>query len=393
MRLTPRSELMARISKLQQLMTAAGFDGSVIVQNADLFYFAGTVQQSHLYVPASGKPVLMVKKSLARAREESALEEIVPLANIKEIPGMLAAYGYHDLGVLGFEMDVLPAALFMRYQKIFAPAKLADASKLIRTVRMVKSAYEIEIIKDAARLNHAMFSRVRDYLQQGIAEVEFAAKLESIYRQRGHQGYIRARGFNQEIVYGHIMSGSNLAMPSFLDSPTGGPGLNPSFPQGAGYKRINSNEPVMVDYVGVYDGYMVDQTRIFCIGRLPEKMIRAYEAVISIQETLKQNAVPGALCEDLYTRAVDIAYQSGLGDHFMGYHEAAPFVGHGIGIELDEWPVLAKGFKIPLEKGMVLALEPKFVFPEGAVGIENTFVVRDNGLETLTEFDEEIIYL
>ena len=91
MRLTPRSELMARISKLQQLMTAAGFDGTVIVQNADLFYFTGTVQQSHLYVPASGKPVLMVRKSLARAREESALEEIVPLVNAKEIPGMLEA--------------------------------------------------------------------------------------------------------------------------------------------------------------------------------------------------------------------------------------------------------------------------------------------------------------
>ncbi|HBX23370.1 MAG TPA: aminopeptidase P family protein [Desulfotomaculum sp.] len=393
MRLTPRSELMARILKLQQLITAAGFDGIVIVQNADLFYFAGTAQQSHLYVPASGKPVLMVKKSLARAREESALEEIIPLINAKEIPGMLADYGYRDLGVIGFEMDVLPAALFMRYQKIFAPAKLTDASKLIRTVKMVKSAYEIEIIKDAARLNYAMFSRVRDYLQQGIAEVEFAAKLESVYRQKGHQGYIRARGFNQEIVYGHILSGSNLAVPSFLDSPTGGPGLNPSFPQGAGYKRINANEPVMVDYVGVYDGYMVDQTRIFCIGQLPEKMVRAYETIISIQETLKQNAVPGALCEDLYTRAVDIAYQAGLGDHFMGYPEAAPFVGHGIGIELDEWPVLAKGFKIPLEEGMVLALEPKFVFPEGAVGIENTFVVRDNGLETITNFDEGIIYL
>ncbi|MFA7468646.1 MAG: M24 family metallopeptidase, partial [Desulfotomaculaceae bacterium] len=70
-----------------------------------------------------------------------------------------------------------------------------------------------------------------------------------------------------------------------------------------------------------------------------------------------------------------------------------PFVGHGVGTELDEWPVLAKGFKIPLEEGMVLALEPKFVFPEGAVGIEDTFVVRDNGLENITEFDEGIIYL
>jgi len=392
MRITPRNELMARISKLQRLMTAAGFDGTVIVQNADLFYFAGTVQQSHLYVPASGKPVLMVRKSLARAREESALEEIVPLVNSKEITGLLEDYGYRSPAVLGFELDVLPAALFIKYQKIFAPAKLADASNIIRTVKMVKSAYEIGIIKEAAQINQAVFSRVRDYLQPGITEIELAAKLESVSRQMGHQGHIRTRGFNQEIAF-HIMSGPSLAVPSYMDTPIGGPGLNPSFPQGAGRRKIQVNEPVMLDYGGVCDGYMVDQTRIFCIGRLPEKMTRAYDTATGILEALKQMAVPGVLCEDLYNLAVELACQADLGGHFMGYPEGVPFVGHGVGIELDEWPVLAKGFKIPLEEGMVLALEPKFVFPEGAVGIEDTFVVRDNGLENITEFEEGITYL
>lgn len=393
MRLTPKSELTARITMLQDLMKAKDIEGTVIVQNADLFYFTGTVQQSHLFVPADGKPLLMVRKSLYRAREESHLEDIVPLTNAKEMPAVLETYGYRGLNVLGFELDILPASHYLHYQKIFNPSKLVDVSKLIRTVRMVKSPYEVEIIKDAAKLNRTMFSRIRDFLHEGITEVEFAGKLESLYRQRGHQGYIRIRGFNQEIVYGHIMSGPNLAVPSFLDSPTGGPGLGPSFPQSAGYKRIIKNEPVMVDYVGVYDGYMVDQARIFCIGRLPDKLVRAYEAAVTIQEALKKQARPGALCEDLYALAVDLAYRHGLAEHFMGYPEPAPFVGHGLGIELDEWPVVARGFKIPLEKGMVLALEPKFVFPEGAAGIENTFVVGDNGLETLTEFDEGIIYV
>lgn len=393
MRLTPKNELDARITRLQNMMQSAGIDGTMIVQNADLFYFAGTVQQSHLFIPAAGKPLLMVRKSLARAREESFLEEIIPLSNVRELPGLLASYGHKNLQQVGFALEVLPASMYLRYQKILAPARITDVSKMIRTARMVKSPYELEIMKDAAKLNRIMFSRVRDFLQEGITEVEFASRLEALYRTKGHQGYIRARGFNQEIVYGHIMSGTNLAVPSFLDSPTGGPGLNPSFPQGAGYKRIVKNEPVMVDYVGVYDGYMVDQARIFCIGKLPDKLVRAYEVAVNIQEELKKSGRPGALCEDLYNMAVDIAGRHGLAENFMGYPEPAPFVGHGLGIELDEWPVVARSFKIPLEKGMVLALEPKFVFPEGAAGIENTFVVGDNGLETITEFDEGIIYI
>ncbi|MFZ5648620.1 MAG: M24 family metallopeptidase [Bacillota bacterium] len=393
MRYTPKKELDLRISKLQELMKQEGVEGALIVQNADLFYLAGTVQRAHLYVPSQGKPVLMVKKNFQRAREESSLDEVVPLDNVKDMPGMLGDYGFKDLSVIGFELDVLPAALYLKYRKMFPASQITDISHLIRSVRMVKSPYEISIMQDAAKLNHIMFSRVKNFLYEGITEVELAGKLEAVYRGAGHQGYVRMRGFNQEIVFGHLMSGYNMGVPSFLDSPTGGPGLNPSFPQGAGFKKIGRNEPLMVDYVGVFDGYMVDQARIFCLGQLPDRFVKAYDAAISIQEELKRKAGPGVSCEELYTLAVDMASGYGLKDHFMGYPDPAPFVGHGVGIELDELPVLARGFKTPLESGMVLALEPKFVFPEGAVGIENTFVVGENGLETLTVFDEEIIYV
>ncbi|MFZ5631998.1 MAG: M24 family metallopeptidase [Bacillota bacterium] len=393
MKYTPKEELGRRVARLQGLMRRGGIEGAVIVQNADLFYFAGTIQRSHLFIPADGKPVLMVKKSFPRAREESALDEVIPLDNLKDLPAVIGSYGDKNMRVIGFELDVLPAALYLKYQKLFAPAKITDIGQLIRTVRMVKSPYEIELLKGAADLNHAMFSRVKDFLREGITEVELAGNLEAVYRRHGHQGYVRMRGFNQEIVYGHLMSGVSLAVPSFLDSPEGGPGLNPSFPQGAGMKKIARNEPVMVDYVGVYDGYMVDQARIFCLGRLPDKFVRAYEAVINIQEEIKRRARPGVLCDELYNCAVKMASEAGLKDHFMGHPDPAPFIGHGLGIELDELPVLARGFEIPLEEGMVFALEPKFVFPEGEVGIENTFVIRETGAEALTVFDENIIYL
>jgi Xaa-Pro dipeptidase len=358
-----------------------------------LFYFAGTAQRAHLFIPAEGRPLLMVKKSFTRARGESALGDIIPLANLKDLTKMLNEYGYNNITNLGLELDVLPAALYLLFQKLFKGAQIVDIGGLIRSVRMVKSFYELEVLRDAAELNYTLFSRAKDFIKEGITELELAAQLEMVYRLAGHSGTVKMRGFDQEVYYGHILSGTNAAIPSCMESATGGLGVSISFPQGAGYKKIARNESVMIDYVGVIDGYMADQTRIFCIGQLPDKLVHAHETALLIQEAVKQMAVPGALCEDIYWHAINMAAESGYGEHFMGYYEPVPFIGHGIGIELNEWPVLAPGCKTPLEKNMVIAIEPKFIFPEGVVGIENTFVVGEKGLETLTVFDENIIYL
>lgn len=392
-RCTPLNELEQRTARLQQLLQQHNLDGAIILQNADLFYFAGTTQRAHLFIPVEGKPVLIVRKNLARAQRESTLENIIPMNNFKELPQQFHAFAGKELKRLGFELDVLPANLYFSYQKLLDSVEITDISPLVRKVRAIKSAYEISVIKDAAKLNQSLFSQVKEYLREGITEVEFAGKLEAVYRQGGHQCFIRMRGFNMEIVYGHLMSGSNLAIPSFFDGATGGSGLNPSFPQSAGQKLIARNEPVMVDYVGVVDGYMVDQARIFCLGHLSEKLVRAHQVALEIQEAIKEQAKPGVPCAALYELAVNIAEGYNLREHFMGYPEPVTFVGHGLGIELDELPVLAKGFNVPLESGMVFALEPKFVFPEGAVGVENTFAVTLTGLEQLTEFEEEIICL
>ncbi len=142
------------------------------------------------------------------------------------------------------------------------------------------------------------------------------------------------------------------------------------------------------------DGYIADQTRIFVFGQLPERLVAAFETALSIEQYLKDKATPGALCSDLFAATEHIAAKAGLGDHYMGYGPRARFVGHGVGIELDEWPVIAKGIDTPLREGMVVAVEPKFLFPDiGVVGLENTWVVRSDGLEALTRFPNEITYL
>ncbi|WP_449240515.1 M24 family metallopeptidase [Desulfoscipio gibsoniae] len=392
MQYIPREELYHRIKRFQELLLNNDVDGALIIQKADLFYFSGTCQNAHLFIPAQGEPVLMVRKSLKRAREESALDNINDLRGLDELFKTIAAR-LNGRGKVGLEMDVLPANLFLKYKKHLFPLEVVDISKFIRETRIIKSPYEIDRLKDSAKLNFEMFSGVSDILREGMTEVELAGKLESLYREKGHQGAIRMRGFNQEIFYGHLMSGWNLSYPSFFDGPTGGTGLNPSYPQSAGFKKIGGNEPIMVDYVGVYNGYMVDQARIFCIGELSGKLVGAYEAALKIKAQIVKNALPGANGKDLYEIAGNIAAESGYRQYFMGFEDRVSFIGHGVGIELDELPVIAKNFNIILQPGMVFALEPKFIFPdEGAVGIEDTFVVTESGLEQITYFDEAIQY-
>ncbi len=393
MRITPAQELEKRAQKLQALMQKEGIDGAIILQNADLIYLAGTCQQSHLFIPAQGSPVLMVKKDLARARRESTLQNIIPFDSLKELPGLLKTQGQGDMKRIGLELDVLPAAQYLRYVKILAPAEIVDISHLVRTVRSVKSQYELNILQEAAQQAGALFARVPELLREGMTELELAGQLEAFYRKLGHQSLVRTHAFNMETIFGHLMSGSSLAVPSFLASPTGGEGIGPAYPQSAGFKSIQRNEPVMLDYVGIVDGYIVDLTRIFCMGSLPGKMLEAHQTALEIQSSLMEAGKPGVSCVELFDLAWQKARASGYGEHFMGLNEPVPFIGHGVGLELDELPVIARGVKTPLEEGTVLALEPKFIFPEGAVGIENTFVVTRKGLERISVFQEDIIFV
>ena len=389
---TPISELNQRIDAVQARLQAENIDGILIVQNSDLFYFSGTTQQAHLYIPASGQPILMVRKDFKRARLESTLARVVPLASPRKIPAILAEHGYPQPQTLGLECDVLPANLFFGYQKIFSDVRLADAAPLIRVVRAVKSTYEIELITRAAKLADQVAASMTEFLVPGITEIKLAGLIEARARELGHQGFVRMRLWGSEMFYGHLMAGPSASVPSYLASPTGGTGTSPAFAQGAGFRPIRKNEPVLLDYVFACDGYLADHTRIFAIGGVDDELKRAHAAMLAIQDEIKTAARPGVSAGDLYDLAVVRAAELGLGEYFMGAgDQRVRFIGHGIGTELDEFPFLARGQQQILEAGMVVALEPKAVLPgKGVVGIENTHVVEKDGLRQLTVFDESI---
>lgn len=390
---TPKQELFNRIHKFQKLLIKNCINGALIVQKADLFYFSGTCQNAHLFIPDEGEPLLMVKKSFERAQAESGINNIIPVQSLEEIPKNIFSQ-FKRLDKIGIEMDVLPANLYLKYKSAFQPSELVDVSMIIREIRSIKSTYELDKLKKAANLNFAMFSKVSSILKEGIREIDLAAQLEAVYRVGGHQGAIRMRAFNQEVYYGHILSGWNSAYPSFFGGPTGGTGVSPAYPQSAGFKTINKNEPIKVDYVGVCDGYMVDQARIFCIGNLPEKLIKAHEIAIKIKNHIIKETRPGMNGKDLYNMAYNIAVDSGNKDYFMGYTEdKINFIAHGIGVELDELPLITQSTDVTLKPGMVFAVEPSFIFPnEGAVGVEDTMVLTATGFEQITYFDDPITY-
>ncbi|HEY5674427.1 MAG TPA: Xaa-Pro peptidase family protein [Malonomonas sp.] len=393
MRLTPVSELENRYSKLQTLLRQQGIDGVVLLQNSDLFYFTGSIQQGVMYVPAETEPVYFVRKDFGRARMESGLRQVVPLSSMRDLSAQLQELGVLLPERLGLELDVLPVLNCQRLQKIFPAAEVVDVSVLIRTVRAIKSDYEISIMKDCAMIMDKVFQHAREVIAVGKTDLEVAAELECFARKQGHQGLIRFRGFNSEIFYGHVFSGADGAVPAYLDAPLGGLGLTPAIGQGASYKKIAAGEPIIIDLITAFDGYLVDQTRTLSVGRLPEQLRTAYFDMLRIQEKLFAIACPGIAWGEVYQQCYDLAVQMGYRDNFMGSAGAqVSFIGHGIGIEVDEYPFIARGFNDQLlEENMTFAFEPKAVFPGlGAVGVENTWRVSEAGIKRLTYSDESL---
>lgn len=389
---TPADELEKRIGSLQRYLQTQELDGALIVQNTDLFYFAGTIQQAHLYIPAQGEALLMARKDFQRARRESGLTRVVPMESPRQIGALLADHGLGFPKRLGMELDVLPTNLYFQYRKWFDGAEIFDVAHGIRLQRTVKSDYELELMRTTAGFADQVAAHLPTLLAEGRTEIEVAGELEAFARSLGHQGIVRMRLWGSELFYGHLMAGPAAAEPSYLASPTGGAAVSAAVAQGPSFNPIRSGQPILLDYVFAHQGYLADHTRIFCLGELPADLARAQADMVAIQNEIKTMMVPGTPAGAVYAKAINLAAAAGYDDHFMGCGAARiRFVGHGVGLELDEYPFLAKGQEMVLAENMVVALEPKVIFPgKGVVGIENTHVVTAKGLEPLTRYPDGV---
>ena len=386
-----KNEIDERLKRFQKRLAANGVDGAILLQKTDLYYLSGTDQDAHLWVPVHNTPLLLVRKSLERARKDSIIEDIVPLSGLSRVPEMIMKHTKKLPKRLGLELDILPSRLYISYRKLFPDAEIVDITPLIRGVRMVKSDYEISCITKGADMADRMYEKVPGFLAESKTETDLALRIEAFYRGKGHPGLVRTRTFNMECLYGHVMAGKSGAVASNSPGPTGGKGLGPFYSQSAGKDKIGRHEPVFVDYAANVEGYIADQARIFSLGNLPEKLHRAHNVMLEVQDKLTEKGRPGVRAGDLYNLALKVAEKAGLEEGFMGYPDPVPFVAHGVGLEIDEWPIIGRNSDTMLEEGMVMALEPKFIFPgQGVVGIENTWVVTQQGMIKLNRFPDGI---
>jgi Xaa-Pro aminopeptidase len=391
--LTPESELRDRIRRFQYRLRENDLGGALICQNADLFYFSGTIQRSFLFIPVRGEAILMTQKGVDRARRESTLGSVYPLEKISAITDLLHEHGYDLNGSVGLELDVIPANLYSKIKGVFPQAELVDVSCEIRENRMIKSNFEISQIKRAAAICSDTMGKARDVIHEGMTEIDLESRLVVFGREKSHHGFIRTRGWNQEIHYGHVLSGKMGAASTFLESPTGGMGPSPAVAQGASFDRIARGAPISIDLCFGVNGYFADHSRTFVIGSLPRRLISDYEKLLDVRHVFEEMASPGVACSKLYAAVLEEMRRVGLARHFMGFgNEKVSFIGHGLGVEVDELPILSPQSPHIMEAGMVFTLEPRLTYPGmGVIGFEDDYVVTARGIDRITNTNERII--
>ncbi len=390
-----REELASRAACLGNHLKKANIPLAVVGYPPDLYYFTGSIQLGYALVTWEGETIYLVKKDPERARIESPLEKVIPYRRFSEIKDAVRGLFGKIPETFTLSLDVVPTNLFLRFKDVLDRARIEDDSAFIRSCRMIKSPYEVENIRQGIKIYDAVLRRVSDLLKEGMTEAEAEGALVFEMRRHGHQGLVRMRGWDQEGIDGYLYAGRSAAVPSFLDAPLGGAGMTPAVAIAGGNHRIGRNEPIVFDASPGVNGYVSDQTRTMVFGQLSEKLENAYRVAVEMVQRFEAEAKPGDLCGDWFDTMEKMAARAGLRDHFMGFEDKrARFVGHGIGLELNEWPVLGKGLTWRLDPGMVVAVEPKMVFPEaGVVGIENDYLITETGVARLSVTDDALIVL
>src|SRR5438552_13003728 len=281
-----REELERRWARVRRFMDC---DSLIILQNVDVYYLTSTVQTGVLWFPREGEPLFAVRKSYERAKVESAIKNIVTLKTYSELPGLIPNPGE----TVGFELDVLPVATYQQVSKYFSKSKIVDGSGAVRSARAVKSAYEIECIRRAARQLDTMFLDIPSQLREGLPEFELAARMEYVLRMAGHQGLTRVRRFNMEMHYGAVSFGETASYPHAFDGPVGVRGLYPAVPAMGGRKRLSRGEPVMIDIVGGYAGYIADGSRVYSMGPVSPQMRSSHQFILELNGWIEEQLKPG----------------------------------------------------------------------------------------------------
>ena len=385
----PEQEASSRLDKLQQIIASAGADACVITSPVNQYYLQGFLFDGYCYVRPEGYPILFIKRP-----SNITDERVRPIRKPEQIPDLLLEAGLTPPKRILIEADQLTYSSATRLQAALGMPETGNISGELRKIRMIKSAYELEQMRESARVHAKVYELIPSLYRAGMTDVELQIEIERQMRLHGSVGIFRAFGENMDIFMGSMLAGDNAQAPSPFDYALGGAGISPLLPLGANGTLLTPGTTLMVDMAGNYRPYMDDMTRSFAIEHAPDLAYKAHQVSIDIHKAIVESFHVGTACASLYNMAEEMAKENELAPYFMGTVQQAKFIGHGVGLEINEPPVLSPRSKETLEPGMAFALEPKFVLPGiGAVGIENTYIVHDDRLENITLCEESLICL
>ena len=387
----PREESLLRIQKLRQVLEQHDVDAMLLGANVNLFYLTGMIYDGYFYLPRQGDCL-----ALTRRPKELNLPGIedVSIGKPEQIPALLAERGAASPTKLLLDEDDISGGEYLRLSRLFPHAQLVHRLAAPRLARMVKTPYEIEQLHISAWHQQRMYESIPSLYETGMTDLELTARMEYQARRDGHLGIFRTFGFRMEVHMGSVLAGDNAAVVSPYDFALGGKGLHPSLPMSQCGDILRPGTTVMVDINGNHTGYQSDCSRTFSIGLVPQEAHRAHRLSMDIQQACVEASRKKIACSALYRLGLEMVERAGLADCFMGRSQQAKFFGHGLGIEINELPVISARCDTVLEPGMVIALEPKFVLDGiGPVGTENTYVMTEDGLESITGCDQALIRL
>lgn len=385
--LLPHDEVSLRLGRIRSLMVDAKLDAILLTDFADIYYATGRVFAGYVYIGRNdGDQIYFVKRPTDLTGSG--------MVRIRKPEDMPASLGISLPQSIGMNLDALSANSASRLARVFDGSEVRDCSQLLREARAVKTDYELARLRRSGVLHEGVYRRVPKLYREGMTDVEFEIEIERVLRLEGCLGQFRIAGETMETYMGSVVAGDNADVPSPYDFAMGGAGLDPSLPTGADGSLLRPGNTVMVDLCGNFTGYMTDMSRVFSLGEVSDLARSAHECSRDICHMIAKQGLPGARAADLYEAAVDMVRSRGLHDYFMGHRQKAGFIGHGVGIEINELPVIAPRSRAIIARHNVVALEPKFVIPgTGPVGVENTYIVTDTGWECITNAPEQIIPL
>lgn len=384
-----KNELTLRQRRVQQSIAAMQADACIITSPVNQYWLSGFVFDGYLLLYPEGEALLFIRRP-AGITDGRAISIRKP----EQIPSLLCEAGYALPRRLLLEADQLTFNSATRLQAAMEMPETLNISGELRRLRSVKSDWELNQIRESAQLHRQVYELIPSLYRRGMSDLELQIEIEREMRLHGSVGIFRSFGENMDIFMGSMLAGDNAQAASPFDYALGGGGISPLLPLGANGTKLLPGMTLMVDMAGNYRPWMDDMSRTFAIGEVPDLAFEAHQLSIDIIRTLEQTAKAGTPCADLYLLAVEMVREKGMQSYFMGTTQQAKFIGHGVGLEINEPPVLTSRSKEILLTGMAIAVEPKFVLPGiGPVGIENTYIIHENRMENITLCEEEIIVL